>query len=280
MWFKGIVMEIKDEYAVVFKDDSTMVRVKLKDNMRVGDTLIFLDEDIYEKELKKTYKNKMIISLISIAAMLALVVLPLIKNNQLSPYALVSLDVNPSIQFELDKELKIVDIYGINKDASNLNLDEVKGLALDKGMEKLKIILEEANYNLKNDSAIVGFTFLDAGDDIAYEDDVKNIIGKTLNESKILYLKGNKADSDKAKEQGVSLGRYEAELNIDDDVEDVIEDMPVEEILKLLNNKSGIYLNEDVREELQDELEDRREEQYEDDDKDDEEDNEDEEDNN
>ena len=121
-------------------------------------------------------------------------------------------------------------------------------------------MLESEKYNLKNDNMIVGFTFLRGIEDLNYEEDIKGIMGKNFNESKVLYLKGTKDDCEKAKERGISLGRYEAELDIDDDIEDIIEDMSVEEIMKLLNNNSGVYLNEEVKDEIEDELEDKLEE--------------------
>lgn len=260
MWFKGIVIDIKDSYSIVIKDDNEIVRVKNKEDMNIGDVVIFLEEDVYEEKESKKIKSKTIISLLSIAVVLAIFVIPIIQGGLIKSYALVSLDVNPSIQFELDKNKKIVNVYGINEDAKKLKLNELKGLTLDEGITQLKINLKESKYNLENNSAIVGFTFLTNKKDNSYENEIKDIMGKELKGVKIAYLKGTKEGSKVAKEKGISLGRYEAELSMNEDVmEEQIENMSVEEILNMLSGKKNIYLNEEMKEELQDELEDKTE---------------------
>ena len=260
MWYKGIVMEVKDKYLIVMREDSTLVKIDIKDKPKVGERLIFTDEDIYEVREAKSLKKKNMTLFIALAAVLVLCILPIINNGNLKAYALVSLDINPSIEFELDENKNIINIYTINTDAKSIDLEDIKGLNIEEGVIKLKGMLESEKYNLKNDNMIVGFTFLRGIEDLNYEEDIKGIMGKNFNESKVLYLKGTKDDCEKAKERGISLGRYEAELDIDDDIEDIIEDMSVEEIMKLLNNNSGVYLNEEVKDEIEDELEDKLEE--------------------
>ena len=277
MWFKGIVMEVKEDYSLVMKEDSQIVRVKNKEDMKKGDINIFLEEDLYEEKISNNKnKNKIIVSILSIAAVLAIVVLPMMQNNKINSYALVSLDINPSINFELDDDMNIVSIRGINKDGKNLNLESLNGLTLDEGLKKLKLYLENEKYNLSKDSIIVGFTFLTDKEDNAYENDVKSIIGTEFKDSKTAFFKGTKENSEVAKQKGMSLGRYEAKLSMDEDImEEQIENMSVEEILDLLKNKKNIYLNEEQVEELQDELEDRLEDRYDDEDEEDDEDDED-----
>ena len=265
MWFKGIVMEVKEDYSLVMKEDSQIVRVKNKEDMKKGDINIFLEEDLYEEKTSNKKNKGIIISILSIAAVLAIIVLPMMQSNKINSYALVSLDINPSINFELDDNMNIVSIRGINKDGKNLNLESLNGLTLDEGLKKLKIDLENKKYNLSKDSIIVGFTFLTDKEDNIYENDVKNIIGTEFKGSKTAFFKGTKKNSEVAEQKGISLGRYEAKLSMDEDImEEQIENMSVEEILDLLKNKKNIYLNEEQVEELQDELEDRLEDRYDD----------------
>lgn len=264
MWFKAVVMEIKDSYAIVMKSDSTMIRVKIKKDMKVGDILIFLDEDLYiqteTENIKSKTKNKAIITILSIAAVLVLFILPVLNKSNITPYAVVSLDINPSIELELDKDKKIVNVKSLNKDGSKLDLNSINGLMLDEGISKLKSILESQGYKLKNDSVIVGFTFLGDIDDIDYEDYIKSMINSNLKDSKVAYLKGNKQDYINSNKEGVSLGRYEAGLDIDEELlEEELENMSVEELLSLLKNKD-VYLNEEILDEIEDQVEDKLEE--------------------
>lgn len=221
MYFKGVVMEIKNDYAIVMRDDSTMVRIKNKDRLKVGNVIIFLEEDIYEMKSSKYNKfNKVFVPFVAIAAMLMVLVLPMVSKNKDIAYALMSLDVNPSIQIELDENKKIVNIEGINDDGKNLNLGTLKGMDLDSGLNQIKIILENQKYAVNNDSAIVGFTFLQVEEDIKYEEEVKNIVKNSLSNTKTAYLSATKKDLEKANQKGISLGRYAAALNMKEDPED------------------------------------------------------------
>lgn len=244
MYFKGVVMEIKDDYVVVMKDDSTMVKVKNKDEAKVGDVVVFFEDNIYEIKSSKHNKfNKVFFPLIAVAAVLIVLVFFMVNNNKDTSYALMSLDVNPSVQIELDKNKKIINIEGLNNDGKQLNLGTLKGMNLESGINQIKIILENQKYPVNNDNAIVGFTFLEEQEDIQYEEDIKNIVKNSLDKTKTAYLSATKQDIEKAKEKGLSLGRYIAYVNIKDDSKNNIENLTVKQILELLNNEANIYLN-------------------------------------
>ncbi len=271
MYNKGIILEIKEKYSLVLKDDSTVVRIRNKENMEVGDTIFFLEEDLYELTKSRNNMKNKIIPILTIAAMLVLLVVPMVKNNiSGGAYALMSIDVNPSIEFELDKNKNIVNVYGINDDGKTINLEELKGKTLEEGIKILETYLSK-NYS-DSKEGIVGFTFINKISNDKYENEVKDTVSKGLNNTKFVYLKGTEEDIALAREKGVSLGRYEALCDLDEDtLEDTIEHMSVDEIMSLLgaNGKDNVYLNEEVMDELQDELEDRNENESDDDDEDD-----------
>lgn len=268
MYNKGIILEIKSKYSIVMTQDSNIVKIKNKKDMKVGSSILFLDEDIYQNNIINFSFSKALYPLIA-AIFLFIFILPIFKNNT-TAYSLVSFDLNPSIQIELNKNKKIINIYGINDDGKSIPLEELKGLSLNDGALKLKEILESQGYVLSNDRVLIGFTFFKNINDPTYEEDIKNIISKNFNNTNLLYLKGNNSDILKAKNKGVSLGRYEANLELDDDIiEDKIENMSVDEIFDLLDGKAGIYLNEEIIDELEDKLDDNLEDYFDDDDNDD-----------
>lgn len=272
MYNKGIILEVKDKYSLVMTDDSSVVRIKNKENMEVGDTIFFLEEDLYQiNKSRNNMKNK-IIPILTIAAMLVLIVVPMVKSNTTGgTYALMSIDINPSIEFELDENKNIVNVYGVNDDGKTINLEDVKGKTLEEGIKVLEKYLNENYENSKE--GIVGFTFTNKINNNKYENEVKETVSKGLNNTKFVYLKASQEDIELARQKGMSIGRYEALCDLDEDaLEDTIEDMSVDEIMSLLgeSNKNNIYLNEEVMDELQDELEDRNEDESDQDDDDDE----------
>lgn len=50
MLYKGIIIEVKDEYSIVVTNESEFLRIKNKEGMKVGDKIYFLEEDIYNTE--------------------------------------------------------------------------------------------------------------------------------------------------------------------------------------------------------------------------------------
>lgn len=256
MYKKGVILEIKENYSIVITDDSSIVRIKNKENMILGDRILFFEDDLYIKE--STSKIKYFAPLIAIAAIFLIIFMNPLFKSKASPYSLVSLDINPSVHLELDANKNILSAKGVNKDGADLNLKKLQGLPLETGIIKIKELLEADGISLKTHKALVGFSFLSTSDNPAYEEAIKNILSSALSETKILYLKGTIKDLENAEAIGISLGRYKAEINIDeDDIEDKIENMTVEDILKLLKGKEGIYLNKELQEELKDELDDR-----------------------
>lgn len=273
--FKGIVMEIKDDYVIIMKEDGTLVRIKNKDDLKVGKSIFFFEEDIYiKKETAKVIPfRKYIVPLGAIAALFIILINPIMnmfsaKMNNV--YAVLTFDINPSIEFELDQNGIIKDVKGINDDAIALGLDKIKGMTFEEGTVVLKDLLSQNNYLSNNNAVLIGFSFI-GNENINYEKDIQKTIQNTFKGTDIAFLKGQKSDLEKAQSQGISLGKYEALVKLDEDnFEDAIENLSTQEMLELLRNVDGsVFLDEDQLEELQDELEDRLEDENDRDDNDD-----------
>ena len=272
--FKGIVMEIKDDYVIVMKEDGTLVRIQKKDNLKVGKSIFFFEEDIYlKKESAKVIPfRKYIVPLGAIAALFIILINPMINrfsNNVSNTYAVLTFDINPSIEFELEENGIIKNVKGINDDGIALGVENIKGMSFKDGVIVLKELLMKNNYLANNNAILIGFSFM-GDENITYEEDIQNIIKNTFKGTDVAFLKGQKSDLEKAESQGVSLGKYEALVKLDEDnFEDAIENLTTQEMIQLLkSNDKSIFLDEDQLEELQDELEDRFEDEIEDDDND------------
>ena len=187
--------------------------------------------------------------------------IPLLKG--VSPmakgYAMITFDINPSLSIKIDKNQTIVKAEGLNEDGKALDLDELKGKTLAEGSGILRNTILNKSDITNKDSVIVGFTFLNSKEDMEFEDKIKDVLNNNFQNFKVMYLKGNKDDLKIAEEKGVSLGKYEAMLKLDDDVlEEKLEQLSVPELVELLKEYSNTpYLNEEMKEEIQDELEDK-----------------------
>lgn len=273
MYFKGMVMEVKEAYALIMKDDGTIIRVGNKPGIEIGQKIFFTEEDVVEyrvSEKNEKTPKKHLMAFIAVAAAIILMIIPLFRGviPMTKSYAMITFDINPSLSIKVDKNQTIVKVEGLNDDAKALDLDSLKGKTLAEGSELLRDTILNSSDITNKDSVIVGFAFLESTEDIGFEDDIKGVLNNNFKDFNVMYLKGNKDDLKMAKEKGVSLGKYEAMLKLDDDVlEEELEKLSVPELMDLLKEYSNTpYLDEEMKEEIQDELEDKIEDNNEQDD--------------
>ncbi|MDU1540538.1 MAG: anti-sigma factor domain-containing protein [Paeniclostridium sordellii] len=265
MYYKGIVMELNKDHAIVMKNSGDMLKIKIKKGLSIGDMIIFTEEDIIKKSKVIEFKNKKIIKPLAIVASIFFIFIfnfsDKHKETISNPYALVTLDINPSIGLEVDENKIVVNAKGLNKDGKKMNMKDLNGKSLDEATKIIRSYVKN-NKDIKNkDSMIVGFAFLESTDNKVFERNIQNIIRKNFSGVEIVYMYGSSQDREKAIEKGISLGRYKADEIINEDLlEDTIENMSVDELINLLKNKSNpVYLNKEIKDELEDRYEDNRE---------------------
>ena len=282
MLYKGIIIEVKDEYSIVVTNESEFLKIKNKEGIKVGDKIYFLEEDIYNteentilsdqskeneeksniidfKEKKEKSKNNMsriYKRLVSIAATIAIIVGAVIYTSSPKSYATVSFDENgSSLELNLDKNKKVNSTSLING-SLDISDDDDFSMVLDQLYKQIK----RDSKNNKNGRVLVGLCFEDA-EDLAYEKEIKNLISQKFKGLNIMYVRVDKNQVNMNQNAEISMGEYAAMKMIE---EDDIEGMTMDRLNQML--KDGKY--EYLREEILDELEDRSE-GYEDDDDDD-----------
>lgn len=282
MLYKGIIIEVKDEYSIVVTNESEFLKIKNKEGMKVGDKIYFLEEDIYNteenailsdqseeneeksnvidfKEKKEKSKNNMsriYKRLVSVAATIAIIVGAVIYTSSPKSYATVSFDENgSSVELNLDKNKKVNSTSLING-SLDISDDDDFSMVLDQLYKQIK----RDSKNNKNGRVLVGLCFEDAKD-LAYEKEIKNLISQKFKGLNIMYVRVDKNQVNMNQNAEISMGEYAAMKMIE---EDDIEGMTMDRLNQML--KDGKY--EYLREEILDELEDRSE-GYEDDDDDD-----------
>lgn len=282
MLYKGIIIEVKDEYSIVVTNESEFLRIKNKEGMKVGDKIYFLEEDIYNteenkilsdqnkeneeksniidfKEKKEKSKNNMsriYKRLVSVAATIAIIVGAVIYTSSPKSYATVSFDENgSSLELNLDKNKKVNSTSLING-SLDISDDDDFSMVLDQLYKQIK----RDSKNNKNGRVLVGLCFEDT-EDLAYEKEIKNLISQKFKGLNIMYVRVDKNQVNMNQNAEISMGEYAAMKMIE---EDDIEGMTMDRLNQMLKDGKYKYL----REEILDELEDKSE-GYEDDDDDD-----------
>lgn len=254
----GVIYEIDDKRAVVLTADSKFVIVKSRPDMNIGQQIIVKEEHIINP------KGNIFLYTAAISGIAAIFVIAFlyfnffIMSNQTGAYGYVSVDINPSIELEIDREYKVVKLNPLNEDAKPLILDlnskdrvveEVITDLIDKSLE-MGFIAQ----NAKNPVLVSG-TLKKAN--IAKEEEAK--LGELLKNIKASMenkdIKGyimltTDQEREIAQSEGISMGRYSlytrAQKISDNSVFDDAHKMDIAEVIDSLDELEIRVIFDDV----------------------------------
>ncbi|MCR4585802.1 MAG: hypothetical protein K5686_08775 [Lachnospiraceae bacterium] len=205
---KAVVLESMNGKSAVLRDDGIMENVNKE--LNVGDTIVM--EELTDAERgrfdRKTGRGSIVVLKRFIAAAAALILLFAggglysFKNMMASSY--VTVDVNPSFEFSLNRKDRVLEVKAINEDAmpiiSQMN---VKGRGIGEALGLLKTTLK-ANGYLQGDTS-------DILVDIVPENEKKRAsiegeVEKSLSEAVVVV--STKAERKEALEYKISTGRF------------------------------------------------------------------------
>lgn len=240
---KGMIMEVKKSYAITLNDNGIMEKIKFKPNMAIGQKIFYFEDDIVTSTASRVHRhNNFIKTFGSIAALFLLVFTFFNTMKPEQAFAVVSLDINPSIQIEADSKQMIINVLGMNDDGKKMDFSDVKDISLDEGIQKIKEKLIEKNYLEVNKEVLVVVAFTKSGDNSGYEENLQASIRSTFDSQDITYIKADKSEVDEAKKESISLGRYKAKetATVDEATKDKMSKAPVKEITALIKDKENV----------------------------------------
>lgn len=115
---KGIVMEMAPKYLIVMTSDGKFIKLSRKDrSCRIGEEIQFSAPGILWNKPSKTIASALIA-----AVLFGMIVFAglgsFLNSNQVVAY--VSVDINPSVEFGIDENEKVIEAYGLNEDGKEL----------------------------------------------------------------------------------------------------------------------------------------------------------------
>lgn len=213
MYLKVLVMEIKENYCLVMTQDGEILRIKRKKDMKIGDQIFILQEDLYQGEseeqpvLQKKNKNRKIFwgGIAAVAASAVLLVGASAYVNQMNAsYALVSVDGAMSVQLELNKKGKVKKAISYDHTLTDAELKSLEGKELQEAAESLKLTTDDPKQKW-----LISYAFYqeETLKDAGFQKKLEAI----FKEEDAFCLKGDKEDIEKAEEENKTLGNYLAE---------------------------------------------------------------------
>jgi len=259
----GIVYEIHSSKVVVLTPDSEFLVIKRSKDMRLGQQVKFNIQDV-KKTMKPVYKYVSIAS--SVAAVFVLLFLYFRVPFYDNVYGYIGVDINPSIEFVVDKEFEVLQTKALNSDAKSI----IEGLDVEgkDAYTAINVFIDKCEENgfitSKEDNIVLVSASLD--DKNRRSEDIKDldkflidISKKIKDQSEDIRSKAVKVspeDREIAQKNNISMGRYyimeKAKMHgLDMSIEN-LEKESISDLLAAIDKNSIIAsqaLNEDIEDE-------------------------------
>jgi len=142
----GTILSIDQKYAYVFTSDCRMVKLLWQPDMAVGKEI---NMDTAFAEVKPAVHKRRLRFTLAAACLVLLLAAGLILSQGLltsSVYAVLSIDVNPSLDLSLDKQLTVISCKAMNDDAVQLlKGQDLTGMAWQDAVTSWTEILRQSN---------------------------------------------------------------------------------------------------------------------------------------
>lgn len=215
MIYKGCVLSLEKDYAIVMTDRAEYIRVMAKSGLAVGENIIFTTEDLFRDNRAVSIKALKLAAAFVILFFAAAAQL-FFSNNSASRNiaAVVSLDINPSIELEINYKGEVIGVIPLNDDGEAI-LDE----ELDKRpiAEAICGLLENAELQgyLKHDEncVLISLSPLAEGLGLSLKDIEAKVVSFTNDNGRftnidLMFIQGSKTILEEARQNGISSGRY------------------------------------------------------------------------
>lgn len=141
----GVIYDINNDKAVILTQNSKFIMIPRREDMFLGQQITFEEKDIY-------WPKKNIYKYVSISASIAAVFVLIFMFFRMMPgntdiYGYVAIDINPSVEFYINKDYEVLKAVALNEDAAKLikNL-EVKNKSIESVLIEIITQAKKAGY--------------------------------------------------------------------------------------------------------------------------------------
>lgn len=223
--FTGSILEINKKHAIVMTDSCDFVTIQRQPQMFVGQQVKFSKSDI-----ARTNKNH--IKYAALAASVFIIALFSVFYFQIfmpsTVFAYVDVDINPSVEFSIDKNAQVLDLKPLNSDAQILlkNL-ELVDLPIKDAITEVVKASKQLGFITTNKQNTVLISALinenknsntNESDEIAFDEIISDISSVTFNVGteniNPEVLKVSPENRESAIKNNLSMGRYALYLKL------------------------------------------------------------------
>ncbi|WFD10471.1 anti-sigma factor domain-containing protein [Tepidibacter hydrothermalis] len=251
---KGKVIDIRKDCIVVLTQEKEYVKLKKKQGEEEGSEIYFFEEDLIKENKTIIYKT---FALVAATLMLFFNIFPNnnVENNMVSfaedTFAVVSVDINPSIELEIDENLKVIDVKSYNKDGNRIvDKNKIIGKYFTIAIKDVVENADTKGYFEGTDKDVL-ISVAPIKEEFSSEVDLveKQLKYMAIEEKdkKYIYMESQNGEIEKSRKEGISLGKYVVYEDCKNEKNIEIEEIKKMKVTELdnkgmLTNK-GEYLN-------------------------------------
>ncbi len=221
---KAIVLEVRNGTSACLREDGTIVKVhkkhpvgqtiELKEGrlVRFKEAVAGLGESRAAEFIRD---NAQKVAMAAAALVCVFLGTGIYSYNNLMAASYMSVDVNPSLEYTLNRMDKVIDVRALNDDAERIveELKEagIKHATVAETISETTRILEKENYIAedKDNVMLVGITGANKRKSVDIDAQVHTIADSEMVDRVSVYtLETSKKDREEARKRGVSAGRY------------------------------------------------------------------------
>lgn len=238
---KAVVLEIRKNEAAVLYEDGKIVKVRKK-GLTVGETVKISAGEICPDKRTVFYKKLRQGGAVAAAAAILLGFGGNHVYNTALACSYVSLDINPSIEYTLNRQNCVLDVTAVNEDAeeivAQLKENGVKKESLSEAISMTADLLQEKGYITDGDTDYILINV--ASDDDKKSEALKKEAQSVFDEMNadneenihLTLTESTVSERKEAREQGVSAGEYREIRSIGDEDVSKYKDMKVKDLLE------------------------------------------------
>ncbi|MFI8491813.1 anti-sigma factor domain-containing protein [Peribacillus butanolivorans] len=220
---KGVILSINKRFVTLLTPEGEFLKTKRKERTyEVGEEITFSPfkpkVTLSFSSFHLSFKKKAVLS-VTAALLILFSILPSYSSEHVSAY--MTIDVNPSIELELNDQLEVLKLTGLNEDGK-LVIDKLtnwKGKEIKTVTNRIVETTKKLGYLKGNKQIVVSTTLLDKDKklDKNLKEEIKEISEQgNVSQTKMKVIQATKTDRKQARKQGMSTGKYvEKKLNED-----------------------------------------------------------------
>lgn len=227
---KAVILETKDGYCAVLKDDGTVEKIKMTGEVGQEITMPAVRADIRRFPIRRVA-----------AAVVALLAIASGVMSQLQEYSYVSVDVDASVEYSLNRMDRVISVKALNKKgeelAESVRAEGVQGASLDKAVEKTANVLQEQGYVNSDDGVLMSVSSKSEKKSVKLAETVESAL--VSDDVTTAVEKVSMKDRKNAQDSGLSAGRYAVTKDIvgsedlDDATIDVVRSKSASDLIQL-----------------------------------------------